>query len=165
VYEAIHGAALLLAALTTGAMAGVFQAYSHAVMPGLRRTDDRTFVRAFGAMDRAIVNPLFVATFLGAFVLAAVAAALALPAGHRAPLPWAAAASGLYLAVLVITFRINVPRNDELKAAAEPADPAAVRARFGEARWARWNTVRSALSTAALGCLLWALVEYGRALG
>lgn len=37
-------------------------------MPGLGSTDDRTFVGAFRAIDRAILNPLFMLVFLGALV-------------------------------------------------------------------------------------------------
>ena len=55
---------LLLAAVTSGLDAGVFVLYAHTVMPGLARTDDRTFVAAFQAIDRAIINPWFM---LGAF--------------------------------------------------------------------------------------------------
>jgi len=40
-------------------------------------------------------------------------------------------------------------------------DLAAVRERF-EATWVRWNIARAVASTAALGCLSWALVLYGR---
>ncbi len=39
---------------------------------------------------------------------------------------------------------------------------AAVRERFDEARWVAWNVVRAVLSTAALGSLALALVQYGR---
>jgi uncharacterized membrane protein len=162
------GGALLLAVLTNGLMAGVFGLYAHTVMPGLARTDDRTFVGAFQAMDRAILNPLFLATFLGAFLLTALAATLSVAAGTRAPLPWLLAALGLYLVVLVITFRVNVPLNDAIKAAGDPdhiADLAGVRRRFGEARWSRWNTVRAVASTAAFACLAWALVLHGRVTG
>jgi len=144
-----------------GLMAGVFQLYAHTVMPGLKRTDDRTFVGAFQALDRAIINPLFLAAFLGAFVFSALAAALHLGAGQRGRLPWLVAALALYLAVLVITFRVNLPRNDMIKAAGEPdaiADLPAVRARFDEATWVRWNVVRAVASTAAFGCLVLALV-------
>ena len=41
-------------------------------------------------------------------------------------------------------------------------DLAALRERFTEARWAAGNVVRTVLTTAALGCLAWALVQYGR---
>lgn len=42
------------------------------------------------------------------------------------------------------------------------ADLAAVRERFHEARWVRWNLARAVASTAAFGCLAWALVLHGR---
>ena len=67
--------------------------------------------------------------------------------------------------MFVITLAINVPLNDEIKAAGEPggiADLAAVRARFHEARWVGWNLFRAVASTVAFGCLAWALVLYGR---
>jgi uncharacterized membrane protein len=145
-------------------MAGVFGLYTHTIMPGLRRTDDRTFVGAFQAMDRAIINPWFMASFLGALVLSGLAAVLHLGADSRSVLPWTVTAFALYLVVVVITLTVNVPRNDAMKAAGTPErirDLAGVRARFGETGCAAWNLVRTLASTAAFGCLAWALVVYG----
>jgi uncharacterized membrane protein len=154
---------LLGATLTTGLAAGVFALYAHTIMPGLRTTDDRTFVSAFQALDRAIINPWFMAgAFFGALVLTVVAAVANL--GEDA-LPWIAAALVLYLIAVVITLAVNVPLNDALKAAGDPdriKDLAGVRERFHETRWAAWNLVRVVTSTAAFGCLAWALVVYGR---
>jgi uncharacterized membrane protein len=161
----LRGGALFLAVVTTGIVTGVLQLYAHTVMPGLRRVDDRTFVGAFQAIDRAIINPLFLLAFLGAFAFTGLAAALSLGGGSRPLLPWLVAALVLYLAVLVITFRVNVPLNDALKAAGDPdriADLAAVRDRFDEALWIRWNLVRAVASTAAFACLVRALMLYGR---
>jgi uncharacterized membrane protein len=155
--DALQGASLLAATVAMGLMAGVFWIYGNAIMPGLRRTDDQTFVRAFQAVDRAIINPPFLLTFFGALVLTGAAAALNASEGDV--LPWTLAALLLYLPVIVITMRVNVPRNDEIKAATDP-DLAAVRERFDEATWARWNTVRAGASTAALACLTWGLAEY-----
>jgi uncharacterized membrane protein len=155
--DVLQGAALLAATIAMGLMAGVFWIYGNAIMPGLRRTDDRTFVGAFQSIDRAIINPLFMATFFGALLLTGAAAALNVSEGDV--LPWTLAALVLYLAVVGITMRVNVPRNDEIKAATDP-DLAAVRQRFDEARWVRWNTVRAVASTAALACLAWGLAEY-----
>jgi uncharacterized membrane protein len=163
--ELARGAALIAATVTMGLMAGGFGIYTNAIMPGLGRTDDRTFVGAFQSIDRAIINPLFLATFLGALLLSGLAAVLHLGADGRSVLPWAVAAFLLYLAVFVITMGVNVPLNDGLKAAGDPyriADLAAVRARFDEARWNRWNLVRTVACAAAFGCLCWALVLYGR---
>jgi uncharacterized membrane protein len=163
--EAIRGAVLIVATLAMGLMAGVFGLYAHTIMRGLGRTDDRTFVGAFQAIDKAIINPLFMATFFGALVFTALAALLDLGDDTRSLLPWIVAALVLYLAVVVITLAVNVPLNDGIKAAGEPdriPDLAAVRERFNEAKWIHWNIVRALMSTAAFGCLTWALVLHGR---
>jgi hypothetical protein len=66
---------LIGATLTMGLAAGVFALFAHTIMPGLRGTDDRTFAGAFQHLDRAIINPWFMATaFLGALVCTATAA-------------------------------------------------------------------------------------------
>lgn len=165
--DAVRALSLIAATMSMGLMAGVFGLYAHTVMPGLGRTDDRTFVGAFQAIDRAIINPWFLAGgFVGALVFTALAAVLHLPADRRSVLPWIAVALILYLVVFVITIGVNVPLNDAIKAAGDPdriADLAMVRERFDEARWVRWNNVRTVASTAAFGCLAWALVLFGRA--
>jgi uncharacterized membrane protein len=164
--EILREAVLIAATLTTGLMAGVFGIYSNAIMPGLRRTDDRTFVAAFQSIERAIINPAFMATFLGALVLTAVAALLHL-GDSRLLLPWIVAALILYFVVFVVTIRVNVPRNNEIKAAGDvdrTADLHGVRERFGEARWIRWNQLRAFASILAFGLLSWALIQSGQAL-
>jgi uncharacterized membrane protein len=164
--DVLRAGALIAATMTMGIMAGVFGLYAHTIMPGLRRTDDRTFVGAFRSIDNAIINPWFMAGgFVGALGFTGLAAVLHLRGDGRAVLPWVVAALVLYLAVFVITLAVNVPLNNGIKAAGDPdriADLAAVRTRFDEARWARWNVARAVATTAALGCLAWSLVEYGR---
>jgi uncharacterized membrane protein len=165
--DVLREVVLIAAAMTMGLMAGVFGIYGNAIMPGLRRTDDRTFVAAFQSIDRAIINPAFMATFLGALALTALAALLHLTGDGRRILPWTAAAFVLYLSVFVITIRVNVPRNNEIKAAGDidrMTNPHGVRERFDEATWVRWNHVRTITSTVAFGLLAWALVESGQAL-
>ncbi len=163
--EIARTAALIIATLTVGLFAGVFAIYANAIMPGLRRTDDRTFVGAFQAIDTAIINPLFLMTFLGGLVFTGIAAVLHLGKDFRAVLPWIVVALVLYLAVVVITVAVNVPLNDGIKAAGEPdriADLARVREQFNEARWVGWNLFRALATTVAFGCLAWALVLLGR---
>jgi uncharacterized membrane protein len=163
--ELFRAAALIVATMTMGLMAGVFGLYAHAIMPGLGETDDRTFVGAFQEIDRAVINPWFIPTFVGALVFAGLAGLLHLSKDERSALPWIVAAFVLYLAVFVITIRVNVPLNDDIKAAGDPdriADLAGVRDRFDETKWVRWNIVRAVATTAAFGCLTWALVLHGR---
>jgi uncharacterized membrane protein len=160
----LRALSLLGATLTMGLVTGVFALYAHTIMPALKKTDDRTFVAAFQSLDRAIINPWFMAGgFLGALLLTILAALASL--GEDA-LPWIVAALVLYAIAFVITIAVNVPLNDALKAAGDPdriGDLAGVRARFDEARWAAWNLVRVVTSLGAFGCLAWALVVYGRA--
>lgn len=160
-------AVLLAATITMGLMAGVFGLYSHTIMRGLRRTDDRTFIGAFQQMDRAILNPWFMVSFLGALGFTALAAVLHLSRAARPVLLWIGVALVLYVIVFVITMAINVPLNNALKAAGDPdqmTDPAAVRASFDERRWLAWNHVRTVACTVAFASLTWALVESGRLL-
>jgi uncharacterized membrane protein len=159
----IRTATVIAATLAMGFVAGAFVLYAHTIMPGLRKTDDRTFVTAFQATDRAIINPWFMITaFGGALVLTLVAgiASRGTPA-----LPPIAAAFVLYLVAVIITIRVNVPLNDAIKTAGDPArvDVAQVRAQFNEARWTAWNLVRVWTSVPAFGLLAWALVQLGRA--
>jgi uncharacterized membrane protein len=160
----LRGGTLVAAAITLGLSAGLFYTYSASVMLGLGRSDDRTFVQAMQNINVAIINPWFMAHYLGALVLTALAAALHIPKDGRAVLPWILAALVLYLAVIVITGTQNIPMNNALEAARGATTPealAAARQAFEEP-WMRWNIVRSAVSTGALGCIAWALVRFGQ---
>jgi uncharacterized membrane protein len=149
--------------MTMGLAAGAFVLYAHTIMPGLKHTDDRTFVGAFQATDRAIINPWFMlSAFLGAIVLTIAAAIVS---GGTPALPWIAAALGLYLVAFIVTIAVHVPLNNVIKAAGHTDDFAHVRQQFHEARWAAWNLLRAVTTTAAFGFLAWALVLHGRATG
>jgi uncharacterized membrane protein len=163
--ETIRTVTLLGATATVGFGASVFTLYAHTIMPGLHTTDDRTFVGAFQAIDRAIVNPWFMATaFVGPVVLTAAATI----ANRKEPaFAWTATALALFVVAAVITIAVNVPLNDAIKAAGDPdriADLALVRQKFHETRWAAWNLVRVATTAAAFGSLLWALLLHGRSM-
>jgi uncharacterized membrane protein len=163
--EFAQGLVLFAATLTMGLAAGFLYAYAHDIMPGLGSSDDRTFVAGFQAVDRAVINPWFMAGFLGAPLLTGVAILLqAGDDGDREVMWWSFAAFVLYFFVIAITRRVHLPLNAEIQAAGDPdriADLAAVRQRF-EARWVRWHIVRTVANVAAFGCLLWALVLFGR---
>lgn len=165
----LRAASLLAATLSMGYVASVFSCYASVIMPGLRRTDDRTFVTGFQRLDAAITRPLFlVFGFLGALLFTGLAGLLQLGADPRPALPWIVAAFVLYLVAFVITIAVHVPLNNGIRDAGDPAriaDLAAVRAAFREATWVGWNRVRSVVAMIAFGCLTWALVEFGRALG
>lgn len=161
--DTLRNLTLLLATLSMGLIGGAFFLYAHTIMPGLAKTGDRTFVDAFAAIDRKIINPVFMATsFLGALVLTLVAGLFQF---GREPFVWIAAAFVLYLLTVIITIAVNVPRNDAIKAAGDVdrIDLPTVRAEFDEARWRRFNNIRVVLNIAAFALLGWALIVEGAA--
>lgn len=163
--EMVRAVTLVAATLAAGLFAGLFYTFAVSVMIGLRQVDDRTFVGAMQQINVGILNGWFFIIFLGTPVLAALAVMLHLSAGHRHALPWVAAGFVLAAATFIITVAVNVPLNNALAAAGEPdqiTDLAAVRASF-EAAWVRWNVARAVTSTAAFGCLTYALLLYNRA--
>ncbi|WP_410586793.1 DUF1772 domain-containing protein [Amycolatopsis sp. lyj-23] len=141
---------LVAALIAAGLLAGLFYAYACSVLPGLARADDRTFVAAMRGINVAIVNPVFLLTFLGAPLLAGVAVFVV-----PGPRPWVLAGFGCLVAVVVITGVVNVPLNNTLDGAGD--DYAAARAAF-EVVWVRWNGVRAVVSTAGFGCLVAAVL-------
>lgn len=163
----IRSIVLLAATLTTGLMAGLYFAFSVAVMPGLARASDRTFVETMQRVNVAILNGWFSLAFAGALVLGVVSVALHWRGEGRPALPWIIAGVVLYAASLVITMGLNVPLNNQLANAGDPArirDLAAVREKF-ETTWVHWTVARTLTSTAALGCLAWAMRTAVRASG
>lgn len=162
--EVLRTIVLIAAVMCVGAMTGVMGLYANTLMPGLGRTDDRTFVGAFQAIDTTIINPLFLGTFFGGLIFTVLSAVLHLGDDFSSVVPWLVAAAILYLAVVVLTVAVNVPLNDAIKAAGVPddVDVGQVRSDFNEARWVRSNLVRAVLTLATFLCLAWALVEHGR---
>lgn len=139
---------LVAALVAAGLIAGLFYAYACSVMPGLARGDDKTFVEAMRGINVAIINPVFMLTFLGAPVLAGVAI-------FFDPRPWVIAGFVFLLAMIVITGAVNIPLNNALDSVGD--DYAAVRAAF-ETVWVRWNVLRAVVSTAGFGCLVAAVL-------
>ena len=158
------GLVLGAAALTMGLLAGLFYAYSVSVMPGLGQADDRTLVDGMQQINDAIENPVFFVSFLGAPVLILAALVLEHRSGARQIARWVGAALVLCAITILVTGALNVPLNDDLKQAGDPgriADIAQVRDDF-YGPWVAWNIVRTVASTAALGCLVYALMLHGR---
>lgn len=158
---------LAAATITIGLMAGLFYAFSCAVMLGLHGADDRTFIDVMQRVNVAIQNPVFFLSFFGGLLLPLVAVAMMRGTGSKDVARWTLGALGLYVVVLLVTSGVSIPLNDELAKAGNPSlitDPAAVRDRF-ETAWDVWNVVRAVACTAALGCLTRALLLHGRSVG
>ncbi|WP_443061650.1 anthrone oxygenase family protein [Streptomyces sp. NBC_00414] len=145
-----------------GLIAGLFYAFACGIMPALARSDDRVHIEVMQNINDVIQNPVFLLSFMGALPLTAVSAWQL--RGSPRVRGWVFAALVAYALAFLLTFAVNIPLNDALADAGNPAtiaDPAAVREDF-EDPWVAWNVVRAVLCTLALGVLARALVLYGR---
>jgi uncharacterized membrane protein len=152
------------AVIAMGLVAGLYFFSAIAVMPALTAADDRTLVDAMQQMIDKIENPAFYLTLLGAPALAAVALVQARRSGSAKVAGWIVAGLALYTVMVVVTFAVHIPLNEELKEAGDPArieNLAAVRDDF-VTPWVAWDIVRTLASIAAFGSLAWALVLRGR---
>jgi uncharacterized membrane protein len=152
------------AVIAIGLIAGLYFFSAIAVMPALTAADDRTLVDAMQQMIVEIENPAFFLVFLGAPALATVALVQARRSGQARIAGWIVAGLALYTVMVVITFAVHIPLNEDLEQAGDPArieNLAAVRDDF-VTPWVAWDIVRTLVTTAAFACLTWALVLRAR---
>ena len=149
--DSVVSAVALLGAVGCGLMAGLFFAFSTAVMPGLRRLPPADGAAAMQQINRAILNPLFGLVFGGTALLCLVLAVGA-PFSGREGTAWIVAGALLYLVgSTAATMAVNVPMNNRLDAA-EPAAAAALWPGY-LIRWTAWNHLRAAACTGATAAL------------
>lgn len=143
----------LVALLATAAVAGLLFGYWCSVMPALDQLPARTAIAVMRRINVVIVNPPFLAAFLGAAVLLPVAALLAWWTGADAAAGWFAAAACLYgIGTFGVTVAFNIPLNDALERLGDvPAAPETEWPAFA-GPWNRWHGVRTAASLLALAC-------------
>ncbi|MFJ6759312.1 MULTISPECIES: anthrone oxygenase family protein [unclassified Streptomyces] len=158
-------ALLLVSTILMGLMAGLFFAFDVSVMPGLAAGDERTYVTAMQNFNAAIDgNAIFGMAFVLALLASAASAIVEFRKGRRTVAIWVGAATVAYFLVLMITFSVNIPLNNELADAGDAAQLSdfSIVDKF-KGTWVSTNIVRTLLCTAALTALSRALVLYGRA--
>jgi uncharacterized membrane protein len=160
-HDTARSAALLLALVATGLIAGFFYAYTCSVTLGLAEVGDRTYVDTMQSINATVRNALFAPSFFGAALLLALATALHARGGSPRTLPLALATALYVGGGLLLTMAANVPPNDDLaRVPLDAAPDALARAREDyEGPWNRWNALRTTFSTAALACVGWALLR------
>ena len=157
--------ALLIATFLCALVAGFLFAFAVVIMPGLRRLEDREFIRAFQVIDGVIQQnqPVFMAVWLGSVValLAAVFGVGQLDTPGRGLL--IAATAAYLLGVQLPTIVVNVPLNNGLQAldagGSDDKGLATAREAF-EARWNRWNRVRTVVACLVTVLLLVLLLRF-----
>ncbi|HEY0536746.1 MAG TPA: anthrone oxygenase family protein [Actinoallomurus sp.] len=147
--------------LLTGAVAGLFFAYSVSVMIGLDAIKPDQAIAAMRGINEKIQNPVFLPAFLLTPVVAVITGVLLLVLGQRAAgIVFFLAAAAYVLGALVPSFAVNIPMNDALDTARVPAAEAARVWSDYSSRWTLWNHVRTvssgvSLLLVGLGLFLW----------
>ena len=141
---------LVTTATTTAIMAGLFFAWSFSVTTGLAKLSNIEYIRAFQAMNRAILNPFFFICFFGTAILLPFSAFLYYQQHPSLRFWFLIIASALYLiGVIGVTMVGNVPLNESLDAfnsqIAAAQEITSQRQQF-EGNWNKMNNIRTVAS-------------------
>ncbi|MEM7029758.1 MAG: DUF1772 domain-containing protein [Chloroflexota bacterium] len=144
---------LLLATLFCTLATGFILIFAIVVMPGISTLQNREFLRAFQVIDQVIQKnqPLFVLIWVGSAVCLFVATTLGVGLVVGVPRILLIVAVIAYISgVQLPTITINIPLNNRLQMlnldTLEESSLVTERQHF-EARWNRWNGIRTAFAS------------------
>jgi len=145
---------LILTAIATSLMAGLFYAWSYSVTLGLARLSDIGYISAMQALNRAILNPLFFICFFGAAILLPFSTYLYYTPAMQTQFWLLLAAVACYIiGVMGVTIFGNVPLNESLDtfnvSSASIQEISAKRIQF-EDPWNNLNNIRTLSSVLAM---------------
>jgi uncharacterized membrane protein len=143
-------ASTLLAALSTGLMAGVFFAFSTFVMKALARLPIPQGIEAMQSINFMAINPVFMAALFGSTAICVLLAVYSLVSWPQQAAVYLLLGSLVYLVGCFLTTTLfNVPLNNAL-ARVDPGSMEGARlwARYLMS-WSAWNHVRTLWSLLA----------------
>ncbi|WP_299251695.1 DUF1772 domain-containing protein [uncultured Aquimarina sp.] len=147
---------LMLSILFTGLTAGLCFTWSNAVTPGIGRLDNISFLKAFQAMNREIVNGRFMIVFFGPVILLFINTYLFKNSSISFWL-FLAAAILFFVGIGLVTIFGNVPLNEVLDTSnletLSKIDLHELRNKF-EQPWNRWHTIRTLSSFSTFTLLI-----------
>lgn len=137
----------LIAVLLTGLVAGLFYSYACSVTGGLGKLSDKEYLAAFQAINKAILNPWFFASFMGCLLVLPLTSWLSYSAGGNTPFYFQLSATLVYfIGVFGVTIFANVPLNNAVGnfniGTASVKEIFAQRELF-EAPWNKYNMIRT----------------------
>ncbi|MCR9291781.1 MAG: DUF1772 domain-containing protein [bacterium] len=140
-----------------GVITGLLFAFSNFVMQALAKLPNEQGMHAMQEINEKIINPIFVAIFLGTPLLCAVIGVHALMNLDLEGSAFALCGSVLYLVgPFGITMLFNVPLNNQL-AEAGASDADIVWPDY-QVRWQRWNHTRTYIGIVAIVLLALGLI-------
>ena len=152
---------VIFCALGSGAIGGVFFAFSNFVMPALARIAPAEGIHAMQAINVTVLNRLFLGTFMGTGALSLAAIVVALLRWDGIGSLCAVLGGATYaLGSILVTMRGNVPLNNALMRITQADALGEATWRSYLTDWTKWNTVRTiacfvAMTLFIVALLLW----------
>ncbi|WP_241286335.1 chryseobasin maturation helper ChrI [Chryseobacterium arthrosphaerae] len=142
---------LIITAVLTALIGGLFYAYSCSVVLGLGKLSDAEYLKAMQHINREILNPVFFLSFMGTAILLPVSAFLF--RGQPAFIFLLLASAAYLVGVFGVTVAGNVPMNDMLDrfdiSGATSDAIKQMRDNF-ESRWNFLNNIRTVFSVISI---------------
>lgn len=148
---------LVLAAVGSGLIGGLFFIFSNTVMTAFDRLPAAHAVAAMSSINRVILNPWFFLSFFGTALLCVVllVSQVMQPKDGGGS---AVAGAVLYLVGSIgVTIVCNVPLNHKLAAVSPSATDMETQWRAYRGPWTRWNHVRTVASLLAAALFAYAI--------
>lgn len=151
---------LLITAVLTALIAGLFYAYSCSIVLGLGKLSDTEYLKSMQNINREILNPVFFMSFMGTAVLLPVTTFLF--RGESSVFIFLLLASAAYLiGVFGVTIVGNVPLNDMLDKfdiSSSTIEAIKQMRESFENRWNLLNTVRTIFSVISIVLVICACI-------
>ncbi|MEH1937599.1 MAG: anthrone oxygenase family protein [Nostoc sp.] len=152
----------LFSALGCGLIAGVFFAFSSFVINALARLQPAQAIAAMQSINITVINPLFMAVFLGTAVACILLFVSSLLRRHQPGAIYLLVGSLFYLVgTFGVTIVFNVPLNEALARVEPDSTIGASLWSSYLANWTIWNHIRAAAALAAAASLTIALCYRG----
>ena len=150
---------VILCALGSGAIGGVFFAFSNFVMPALARLAPAEGIHAMQAINVTVLNRLFLGTFMGTGLLSIAAIIVALLRWEGPSSICVVLGGATYvLGSILVTMRGNVPLNNALMRITQADALGEATWRSYVRDWTRWNHVRTIACFVAMALFIVAAV-------
>ena len=136
-------------------VAGVFLTFSDFVMKSLAAAQPAAGIEAMQIINRKVFKTVIMVLLIGMAAISPVLIGYAALALSGAAAGWVIAGGVFYfVGVFLVTVAGNVPMNQRLDALDHTSAEAAVYWQTYVPVWSRWNTLRTASSTASAVCYL-----------
>lgn len=153
----------IISLLSIALIAGLFFTWSNSIMPGLKQLSTKSFLEAMQSLNRVILNPSFLITFLIPVALLPLNCYLQFKEAVGMKFYFLLLACIFYVfGVFLVTMIVNVPINESLDKLdilrASDKDLLHQRIQF-ENRWIPFNTTRAICAFLSLLCFVVAKIE------